>query len=101
MKYFFSCLLFLAFCISFSQSNLTVLGHLPYNTTTSNLTGYVDSLGREYALVGTGMGLSIVAIDSPGNPQQLFFVPGATGQGGYWREVREYKGYAYVTTEES
>jgi len=99
------CLLPLAFCalVLFSQKNISLLGHLPYagNVECSNLGGYVDSLGREYALVGTTQGLSIVAIDTPTNPHELFLVPGATGQGGMWREVREYKGYAYVTTEQS
>ena len=84
-----------------AQANLSLLGHLPYTTFTSNLTSYVDSTGREYALVGTATGLSIVALDTPSNPRQLFFVPGVTGQSGFWREVREYKGYAYVTTEQS
>ncbi len=90
----------LLFCVA--QKNITLLGHLPYgNVSCSNLTGYADSLGREYALVGTEQGLSIVAIDTPTNPRELFLVPGATGNSALWREVREYKGYAYVTTEES
>ncbi len=100
-KYFFFCLLFLSSLFSFSQTNLSLLGHLTYNTSCSNLTGYADSLGREYALVGTATGLSIVDIDTPSNPHEIFFVPGATGFDGFWREVREYRGYAYVTTEQN
>ncbi len=95
---------FLIFSVLFSsaQKNIDLLGHLSYgNASCSNLTGYVDSAGREYALVGTSQGLSIVAIDTPTNPRQLFLVPGATGNSGLWREVREYKGYAYVTTEQN
>ena len=94
-------LLFL-YSVAFSQSNIQQLGHLPYNggVQCSNLTGYVDAQGHEYALVGTTQGLSIVDIDTPSNPQQLFLVPGATGPSGLWREVREFNGYAYVTTEE-
>lgn len=85
-----------------AQQNISLLGHLSYgNVSCSNLTGYADTAGHEYALVGTAQGLSIVDIDTPANPHQLFLVPGATGQGGFWREVREYKGYAYVTTEEA
>jgi choice-of-anchor B domain-containing protein len=87
----------------FSQKNIQLLGHLTYpnNVEMSNLTGYADTAGNEYALVGTSQGLSIVNITDPTNPTQLFMVPGATGQGGAWREVREYKGYAYVTTEQN
>ncbi len=98
-----SCLLVILSLLSFSQKNISLLGHLAYgnNVSCSNLSGYVDSAGREYALVGTSQGLSIVAIDTPTNPHQLFLVPGATGNSGLWREVREYNGYAYVTTEQS
>lgn len=86
-----------------AQKNIQLLGHYTYpnNVSCSNLTGYTDTAGNEYALVGTTQGLSIVDISNPTNPTQLFLVPGATGQGGMWREVREYKGFAYVTTEQS
>lgn len=96
------CLVFLS-CLLPAQKNISLLGHLPYpgGVSCSNLTGYVDSAGREYALVGTTEGLSIVAIDTPTNPNELFLVPGATGNQGMWREVREYNGYAYVTTEQN
>ena len=104
MKNIFCALLF-TFCTAtaFSQKNISLLGHLPYagGVSCSNIGGYADSLGREYALVGTTQGLSIVAIDTPTNPHELFLVPGATGISGKWREVREYKGYAYVTTEQN
>ncbi|MCW5906991.1 MAG: choice-of-anchor B family protein [Chitinophagales bacterium] len=87
----------------YTQKNLQLLGHLTYagNVTCSNLTGYADTSGKEYALVGTSQGLSIVDVTNPASPVEIFFVPGATGQSGFWREVREYKGYAYVTTEQS
>lgn len=95
--------LLLAFSSSYAQKNMQLLGHLTYpnNVSCSNLTGYADTAGNEYALVGTSQGLSIVDITNPATPTQLFLVPGATGQGGFWREVREYKGFAYVTTEQS
>lgn len=93
-------------CFTFSlpaQKNISLLGHFTYNTGVkcSNITSYVDSGGREYALVGNTLGLSIVRIDTPTNPKQVFQVPGATGSSAMWREVREYKGYAYVTTEQT
>lgn len=91
-------------CLSvFAQKNLQLLGHLPYSggVQCSNLTGYTDTAGNEYALVGNTQGLSIVDISNPAAPTQLFLVPGAQGQGAFWREVREYNGFAYVTTEES
>jgi choice-of-anchor B domain-containing protein len=88
---------------TFAQKNIQQLGHLTYpnGVQCSNLTSYVDTAGREYALVGNTQGLSIVDITNPTNPTQLFLVPGATGQGAFWREVREYNGFAYVTTEQA
>lgn len=102
MKKAFTLVLQFVFLFSIAQMNIQQLGHLPYpgNVSTSNLTGYADTAGNEYALVGTSQGLSIVDITNPAVPDELFLVPGAVGQGGFWREVREYKGYAYVTTEQ-
>jgi choice-of-anchor B domain-containing protein len=103
-KIIFAAFAFIAIASSVSaQTNLSLLGHYPYpnGVSASNLTGYVDTAGNEYALVGTSTGLSIVDISVPTNPTQLYLVPGATGQGAFWREVREYNGFAYVTTEQS
>jgi choice-of-anchor B domain-containing protein len=95
--------LFFGFLFANSQKNIQLLGHYTYpnGVSCSNLTGYTDTAGNEYALVGTTQGLSIIDIHNPTSPVELFLVPGATGQGGMWREVREYKGFAYVTTEQS
>ena len=96
------CCLLTVFVVS-AQKNIELLSHytFPNGVECSNLTGYADSSGREYALVGTTRGLEIVDITDPVNPDYLFLVPGATGQGGGWREVATYKGFAYVTTEQS
>ena len=71
---------------TFAQKNIQQLGHLTYpnGVQCSNLTSYVDTAGREYALVGNTQGLSIVDITNPTNPTLLFLVPGATGQGDYY-----------------
>lgn len=86
-----------------AQKNIAQLSHMPFapGTICSNLTGFVDSMGREYALVGTTKGVSVVRIDTPSNPKEIFLIPGATGQRGGWREVRTYKGFAYITTEQT
>ena len=62
----------------------------------ANIGGYVDTAGREYALVGTTAGLSIVEVTVPGTPVTLFNVPGVTS---IWREVKTWQHYAYVTNE--
>lgn len=66
------------------------------NVDLSNIWGYVDSLGNEYALVGTQTGLSIVDVTNPNNPVPKFFIAGANS---FWREVQVWGKYAYVTTE--
>lgn len=83
-----------------AQSNLNIQfrSQLGYGSTVdlSNIWGYVDSLGNEYALVGTQTGLSIVDVTNPNAPVQRYFVPGTNS---FWREVQTWGKYAYVTTE--
>ncbi|MBS1913248.1 MAG: choice-of-anchor B family protein [Bacteroidetes bacterium] len=61
----------------------------------SALWGYVAPDGREYALVGTQIGTSI--IDVTEKPiHQVAFIPGPKS---IWREMKVYKNYAYIITE--
>ncbi len=77
--------------------NLTVRGHLAFpGRELANIGGYVDSLGNEYALVGTTTGLSIVDVSNPDIPVLSFEVNGVES---IWREVKTWNGFAYVTTE--
>lgn len=89
-----------SFCRVDAQSNFNVQfrSQLPYGTAVelSNIWGYVDSLGNEYALVGAQNGLSIVDVTNPANPIVKFTVAGTNS---YWREVQVRGKYAYVTTE--
>ena len=89
-----------------AQLNITELGNLSYqalrNSDLSNIWGYTDELGNEYALVGvngsggnTG-GLSVVNVTDPADPQEIFFTPGPTS---IWREIKVYQDHAYMTTE--
>lgn len=90
----------LLFCAMFAVAqnvNLTLRSNLPYpGQNLSNIWGYVDSLGNEYALVGAAEGLSIVNVTDPANPFQVIQIPGPVND---WREIKTYKHYAYVTTE--
>jgi choice-of-anchor B domain-containing protein len=82
----------------YAQKNLTQLSHFTFSTGNScaGVWYYVDSLNREYALVGTRLGLAIVDVTMPASPVQLFLVPGINSN---WREVRTWGNFAYVTTE--
>lgn len=80
-----------------AQLNLELIAHLPYDT--ASLAGcwhHIDSSGREYALVGTSKGLSIVDLSNPAAPFQRFHIPMKTNN---WREVRTWAGFAYVSSE--
>ena len=71
-----------------AQLNMSLLGHVDYqalhnNTHLSNLWGYTDELGNEYAIVGVNGvpgslppspgGVSIVDVTDPTNPVEVFF----------------------------
>ncbi|MFN0014725.1 MAG: choice-of-anchor B family protein [Saprospiraceae bacterium] len=87
---------FLALPLLLSAQFLQV-GHLPYpGILLAGCWHHVDSLGNEYALVGTSKGLSIVDVSDPAHPVQRFAVPGITNG---WREVKTWAGFAYVSTE--
>ncbi|NNC94142.1 MAG: choice-of-anchor B family protein [Chitinophagales bacterium] len=81
-----------------AQQNMSLLGTLPYSSDLSDIWGYADSAGNEYALVGVFNGLSIVDISEPGNPTELFFLNGPSSS---WRDIKVYNNHAYVTNESS
>ncbi|MBP6311322.1 MAG: choice-of-anchor B family protein [Flavobacteriales bacterium] len=93
-------------CSSVAQYNITELGRYDYqaarNSDLSNLWGYTDEAGNEYAIVGVNGnnndpgGVAVVDVTDPANPQELFFYPGPAS---IWREVKVYNDHAYVTTE--
>lgn len=91
----------LAFSISTSLSaqnlNVVLRSHLPYpGHTCANITGYVDTVGNEYALVGVATGMSIVDVTDPSSPVEVKKIPNVDN---LWKEIKVYGKYAYVTTE--
>jgi choice-of-anchor B domain-containing protein len=84
-----------------AQVNITVAGHLNYQTlhetNLSDVLGYVDEAGNEYALVGmTEGGISVVDISDPENMTEVFSTGGPASN---WYEIKVWNDYAYVTTE--
>ncbi len=79
-----------------AQLNVELLGHLEYGGQLSNLTGWADGAGNEYAIVGTYDGTSIVDVTNPAAPVEVQFVD---GNNSIWREVNTYGDHAYVVTE--
>ena len=93
-------LLFIAICFfsvtTFAQLNMEQLGHLSYNVDLSDVWGYVDNEGNEYALVGAYNGLSVVDVTDPANPVEVFF---GSGPNSIWRDIKTWGDYAYVSNE--
>ncbi|MCR9173569.1 MAG: choice-of-anchor B family protein [bacterium] len=87
-----------------AQLNLSLVGQLDYESEfngqrgdCSDIWGYVDPNGHEYAIVGNQNGTSIVDISTdPTNPTEVFFSPGATT---IWRDMKVYGTTAYITNE--
>lgn len=81
-----------------AQYNIQLLGKKTY--TGQNLSGswgWNDTINhKEYALVGTTKGLSIVDITTPSTPTEVKFI---NGKQGTWRECQTYKNYAYITED--
>ncbi len=82
----------------FSQYNFQLLGKKVYSAQNlSGSWGWNDTINhKEYALVGTTKGLSIVDITTPTNPVEVKFI---NGKQGTWRECQTYKNYAYITQD--
>jgi choice-of-anchor B domain-containing protein len=72
---------------------MSLLGRATYMNDNSDIWGYTDSVGTEYALVGTTAGVSIVEI-SGNQPQKKQFIQGPYS---IWRDLKTWEHYAYVT----
>jgi|JI9StandDraft_1071089.scaffolds.fasta_scaffold08395_2 choice-of-anchor B domain-containing protein len=84
-----------------AQLNMSLVGQLSYqdlrNSDISDIWGYVDEQGNEYALVGVnGGGVSVVSLAVPSAPVEIFYFP---GPGSIWRDLKVWNDHAYVTTE--
>ncbi len=79
-----------------AQMNMAAIGFIPYSESLSDVWGYVDEEGNEYALVGAYGGLSVVDISDPANPVEVFF---GAGPSSIWRDIKTWGDYAYVSNE--
>jgi choice-of-anchor B domain-containing protein len=93
-------LLFLSIVFFFTaqtpDKNVALNSIKNYTGAGSNICGYVDSLGNEYALFGWTGGVDIVNVTNPSTPVSVFNIPGPSS---IWREIKVNGKYAYITTE--
>ncbi len=94
----FAALFFLSQNLFSQNSNLELVGRFKFDSLVS-LAGcwhFVDSFENEYALVGTSKGLSIIDLNEPSHPEEIFKIPGLPSN---WRELKTWGGFAFVGSE--
>ncbi|MEX1132656.1 MAG: choice-of-anchor B family protein [Flavobacteriales bacterium] len=101
MRTFLTLALWAFLVSSQAQLNMAFVGRLDYQPTRgsdiSDVWGYVDETGIEYALVGVnGGGVSIVSLADPTNPVEVFWFP---GDNTIWRDLKVWNDHVYVTNE--
>jgi choice-of-anchor B domain-containing protein len=88
--------LLLTYITSIAQLNIELLGQLSYDEELSDVWGYVDEVGNEYALVGLYNGFSVVDVTDPQNPEEVYF---ESGPNSIWRDIKTWGDYAYISNE--
>lgn len=78
------------------SENVIFHARLDEHSQYSDIWGYTDPGGDEYALLCTSMGLAVINITDRKNPYETGFLPGPISA---WRDVKTYSHYAYVTNE--
>ncbi|RME02759.1 MAG: hypothetical protein D6816_10870, partial [Bacteroidetes bacterium] len=73
--------------------NITLKGHLSFDSKANDIWGYTAPDGTEYALVGLRSGVSIVSLADPANPTEVAFIE---GEESIWRDLRTRGHYCYV-----
>ncbi len=94
--FFISAFTFLLCLSSLFAQNISLLSKVEYDVELSDIWGYTDEDGREYALVGLENGTSIVDISDPSNPKEVANIPGGISN---WKDIKTYKNRAFVTGE--
>ena len=83
-----------------AQLNMSELGYLDlvslHNSDASDIWGYVDGSGNEYAIVGMNNGTSIVNVTDPANLVEVFFEP---GDNSIWRDIKTWNNHLSHLTE--
>ncbi|MBL6659322.1 MAG: choice-of-anchor B family protein [Cryomorphaceae bacterium] len=91
-------LLTLLFVTSFgitaqNSLNISLKGQTTYLNDLSDIWGYTDSSGNEFALVGTRAGVSIVDVSNASSPIKKQFIQGPYTD---WRDLKTWSHYAYI-----
>ena len=77
-------------------SHMALCAHLDQYPGYSDIWGYTAPNGKEYALLGTTDGVSVVNVTDPYHPYETGFINGPHSN---WRELKVYMNYMYVVNE--
>ncbi len=83
---------------SIAQVNVQYRDILAYPEILSDIWGYTAPNGDEYAIVGVLNGVSIVDVTNPDNINEIYFMPGPES---FWRDMKTFNGFAYITNEDT
>ncbi|NQV51650.1 MAG: choice-of-anchor B family protein [Flavobacteriales bacterium] len=76
--------------------NIEFMAHLPFTQELSDVWGYVDEEGNEYAIVGRNAGVSIIDVTDTAN---LNSVGEFNGNWTVWRDIKVWNDHAYVVCD--
>lgn len=82
--------------ITYAQ-NIELIGHVPAEEAVSDIWGYVDAQGIEYAVMGDYRFTKIYSLEDPSNPKLVANIPGTNS---IWRDMKSYGNYIYTVTDE-
>lgn len=77
--------------------NMTLVSNVQFNENSSDIWGFVDANGIEYAIIGTATNTRIYSLENPASPIERAVVPGASS---IWRDIKSWKTHIYVTTDQ-
>ncbi len=77
--------------------NMTLVSNVQFNENSSDIWGFVDANGIEYAIIGTATNTRIYSLENPASPIERAVVPGASS---IWRDIKSWKNHIYVTTDQ-
>ncbi|MDX1684405.1 MAG: choice-of-anchor B family protein [Saprospiraceae bacterium] len=79
-----------------SDFNLVQLSNVQYPERGSDVWGYVDDNGTEYAIMGTSEATAVLSLEDPENPIERAYIPGVSS---IWRDIKTWEHYAYVIAD--
>ncbi len=95
---FFALCLFATVAFAQRDYNLDLLANVGFPDEAGNdCWGYVDKVGREYAVMGTNKATYIFSLEDPTQPVLRARVAGATS---IWRDIKSFGDYLYVIADQ-